>query len=53
MGLVAGSPLGTNLRERGAMDEALEAVEAALVREFGSGPLEAPMQSISFSAHLS
>ncbi len=50
-GLVSGSPLGAALAERGVAEEATRAVEAALTRKLGPGPVAAPMQSISFVAH--
>ncbi len=50
MGLVAGSPLGATLKERGLLEITMQAVEAAMEREFGPAPLAAPMQAISFVA---
>jgi SAM-dependent methyltransferase len=46
----AGSPLATQLAERGIAEEALQAVEAALLREFGHGEVAAPMQAIAVTA---
>ncbi len=51
MGAVAGSPLASQLAERGIQDAAFEAVEKALVDEFGSGEVTAPMQSIAVLAY--
>ena len=50
IGAVAGSPLAGQLVERGIQDVAFEAVEQALVDEFGSGGISAPMQSIAIVA---
>ena len=50
MALVAGTPLATQLAERGIEQAAFVAVEKALVHEFGSGEVTAPMQSIAIMA---
>ena len=50
MALVAGTPLATQLAERGIEQAAFVAVEEALVHEFGSGEVTAPMQSIALVA---
>jgi SAM-dependent methyltransferase len=43
--LVLGSPLRVELEERGALDDAMQSVEAALMAEFGDGAIDAPMQA--------
>ena len=50
LALVAGTPLATQLAERGIDQAAFVAVEKALVHEFGSGEVTAPMQSIAIVA---
>ena len=49
-GFVAGSPLRLALEEHGRLDEARNAVEQALISEFGDGPIQAPMQATRISA---
>ena len=53
-GLVAGSPLAIQVAERDALslEDATLAVEDAIARKFGSGPISAPMQAFQISAHL-
>ncbi len=48
--LLAGSPLATQLAELGRDRQAFEAVEAALVENYGSDDVAAPMQSIAIVA---
>jgi SAM-dependent methyltransferase len=54
-GLVAGSPLANEITARGvkSVDEVTDAVERIIEREFGSGPISAPMQAFQISAILS
>jgi len=52
LGFVAGSPLAAQLAEMGVEKETLEAVEAALIDEYGDGPVAGPMQSIAVVAEL-
>ncbi|NIX17711.1 MAG: methyltransferase domain-containing protein [Gammaproteobacteria bacterium] len=49
LALAAGSPLATQLAERGLSD-AVETVEADLLDEFGEGEISAPMQAKVFHA---
>jgi ubiquinone/menaquinone biosynthesis C-methylase UbiE len=53
-GLVAGSPLAMQVVERDtlSLEEATLAVEDVIAREFGSGPISAPMQAFRICAHL-
>ncbi len=53
-GLVAGSPLAIQVAERDtlSLEDATLAVEDAIARKFGSGPISAPMQAFQISAHL-
>ncbi len=50
LALVAGTPLASQLAERGIEEAAFVAVEKALVDQFGSGEVAAPMQSIAIVA---
>lgn len=50
--IVVGSPLAAYLAETGAERLAFDAVEAAVVKRFGSGEVVAPMQSIAIEAKL-
>ena len=52
LGILSGSPLATQLEERGIAAAAIEAVEALLVERFGDGPVVASMQSIAFVARV-
>jgi SAM-dependent methyltransferase len=54
LGLVAGSPLANQITERGslALEDAATEVEARISRQFGSGPISAPMQAFQVSAQL-
>ena len=52
LAFVAGSPLAGQLAEQGVEKDALEAVETALVEEFGRSEVRAPMQSIAITAGL-
>lgn len=49
-GAVLGSPLTGQLTERGILDEAVSAVENALVDTFGNGEVAVPMQAIAVVA---
>ncbi len=53
-GLVAGSPLAGQVAERNtySLEEAVEAVASAVAKEFGPGPVSAPMQALQISARL-
>ncbi len=53
-GLVAGSPLAIEVAERGSpsVEEVTVAVEDAIAREFGPGPITAPMQAFHISAEV-
>lgn len=53
-GLVMGTPLATQVAERGTLseEEATQAVEGVIARDFGSGPIGAPMQAFQITAHL-
>jgi ubiquinone/menaquinone biosynthesis C-methylase UbiE len=54
LGLVAGSPLANQIMERGSpgLEETTTVVEASLSRQFGAGPISAPMQAFQISAQL-
>jgi hypothetical protein len=54
LGLVAGSPLANQITERGSpgLDGVATAVAASLSRQFGSGPISAPMQAFQIAAQL-
>lgn len=53
-GLVMGTPLAAEVAEREtlSLEEATRAVENVIARDFGSGPISAPMQAFQISAHL-
>jgi ubiquinone/menaquinone biosynthesis C-methylase UbiE len=50
LALAAGSPLALQLEERGLEATAVDDIEALLLKEFGPGPVSAPMQAIIFTA---
>lgn len=52
LGLVAGSPLANQVMERSSLEEVAAAVEASLSRQYGPGPISAPMQAFQISAQL-
>ena len=52
LGLAAGSPLAAQLADRGIANQALDIIEAALMREFGDGEVSAPMQATVINAKL-
>lgn len=52
LGFGTGSPLATELAERGAQDDTIDALETELVNVFGGGEVEAPMQAIAVVATL-
>lgn len=52
LGLAGGSPLATQLEQRGITTAALDAVLTALVSEYGDGAVEAPMQAIAITARV-
>lgn len=54
LGLVAGSPLANQIMDCGSLSlsEAVDAIEKAILKEFGSGPVSAPMQAFQISGNL-
>ena len=52
IGLVEGNPTGTTIRERGGIPvgEVIEAVAAAVAREFGDRPVRLPLKALVVSA---
>lgn len=50
LAFVAGTPLAIPLAECDALTETLAQVEAAVIDEYGDGPVSAPMQSIAITA---
>ncbi|MGI9258916.1 MAG: class I SAM-dependent methyltransferase [Gammaproteobacteria bacterium] len=50
LGYTSGSPLATQLEQRGITATALSAVLDALIAEYGEGAVEAPMQAVTVSA---
>ncbi len=52
LAFAAGTPLAAQLADRGIANEAIDIIEAALLREFGDGEVSAPMQAIAISAKL-
>ena len=52
LALAAGSPLATQLADRGIANDAIDRIEAELLREFGDGEISAPMQAIVINAKL-
>lgn len=54
-GLVAGSPLASQVADRGtlSLEDATAAVADDIARRFGRGPITAPMQAFQISAYLS
>ena len=52
LALAAGSPLATQLADRGIASDAIDRIEAELLREFGDGEISAPMQAIVINAKL-
>ena len=54
LGYGMGGPLANDVTKRGTLtlEYVIDALEAAIAKEYGTGPCQAPMQAIQFSATL-